>query len=166
MLTQEGVGRRHHRPQVERVCDVPDEAGEQRVGLGGLEDEISVGAARRGTAGVEPGRGCSERADDYLGCQLPVDRALEVAGVHGRIDVGLDDLTLCVNPRIGPSRANQFHAVAAEIRDGAGELPGHRALSRLACEAAEPRTVIGDDHAHADGGLGGPIQLRRLSRPR
>ena len=42
VLSEKRIGRRSHRPQVERVRDVPHEAGEEGVRFGGLEYQVTV----------------------------------------------------------------------------------------------------------------------------
>ena len=82
VLTEQGVGRAGHGPEVERARHVPRHRGEQRVRGLVLEDQVPVAPGPGRAAGVEPGRGHLGRPHHDGGLEQGVHRPDQPGRVH------------------------------------------------------------------------------------
>ena len=132
--------------------------GQERVGLGGVPDQVAVGAAGGGAAGVEVGADRLGTAHHHLGSELAVDgpgQARPVVGDGRQVDV--DHLPTGVHAGVGAPGTDDRRRLAQP--GGALErLAQHAGDGRdlgLDGEAPEGRTVVGDQEPPALRGSAG-----------
>jgi hypothetical protein len=99
---------------------------------------------------VEPSRGDVGRSDDDRGPELPVDRAFQAFEVDRGIEVGVDDLGVGMDSRVGSASADQLDLVAAKLRYRTSQLSADGALPWLAREPVEPGSVVGENYPDAN----------------
>ncbi len=85
--------------EVEVVAYVPGHGRQERVGGGGVPDQVAVGAPGGGAAGVEFGPDLLGPPHDHLGGELAVERPGQPGPVVGDVrQVDVDDLPAGVHP--------------------------------------------------------------------
>jgi hypothetical protein len=145
VLAQHGVCGGAHRTDVEVIFEMPDESGNQRIGLVCDKDQVAIGASRGGPPGIEPVRGRLDAPDDDGRSELPVHGPLQSERIGPGGEVGVYDLSEGVHPRIGATGADEINRVPAVVRDGSTELTCDGALTGLVGEAVESGPVVGED---------------------
>ena len=152
MAAEQHVGGGAHGAQVERVAHVPGDGRQQRIGDGRVPDQVAIAAAGGRAAGVEVGPDLLGPAHHHLGRQLAVEgpgQARPVEGDGGQVDV--DDLAPGVHAGVGAPGAGEDRglAQAGGALEGLAQRAGHGRDLGLDGEAAEGRTVVGDQQPPA-----------------
>ena len=160
MAPEQDVGGGAHGPQVERVTDVPGDGCEERVGRRRVPDQVAIGAAGGGAAGVEVGADRFGPAHHHRGGQLAVERPGQPGTVVGdgrQVDV--DDLPSCVHPGVRAAGAGDGRQLAQPggALEGQAQRAGHGRELGLLGEAPEGATVVGDQEPPALRGSAGGV---------
>ena len=166
VAAEQHVGGRAHGHEVERVADVPGDAGQQRVGRRARSRPGSGRCGRGRAASVEVVADRLGPAHHHLGGQLAVEGAGEAGAVVGDgREVDVDDLAPRVHPGVGAPGAGE----RAAVRSGGPCARGPGAARRPRSGPRAGRRSRGRRHRRRRRGASSAAWQRRrcpVLRPR